>query len=492
MYAYLYFIRLLKFCIEKIICFFDINISKKQKSIIFDTDSYKLCHENMSKTRNGIKIIYDHSYLEARTGSQYDETTFFGLQILLHKLSGVVITTEDIDALEKDANLHMGKGIFDRTTWDYIVAIHGGRLPISIKAVPEGTTVPVGNVLMTVVNTDPKCSAIVGYFETFHTRVWYPSTVATISRNVKKMCVKYQILTCDNMDSLPFMLHDFGSRGVSSSESAAIGGSAHLVNFKGTDTFSAISLIREVYMQNDLSYMPGFSVPATQHSVMTAGGPEGEYKIIENLLDMYPIGILSMVLDSYDIYDAVKYLSTKLKEKVLARNGKVVVRPDSGDPIEVTIRIANILYDNFGGSINSKGYKQLDPKVGIIYGDGLTPKMIEQIFEALMKNGFETTIVCGMGGGLLQKSNRDTQRFAYKCSAVQTEDNIWHDVFKDPVGGGKTSKKGQLKLINDNGEFCTVRINEKPECKNCLREVFRDGKILIPQTFEEIRKIAEI
>lgn len=455
--------------------------------LIFDTDSYKLGHAKMSAKRNGQSILFDHSYFESRTGSQFPETTFYGLQILLQQLVGCVVSTSDVDQLEEDANAHFARsGVFNRDIWDHIIREHGGRLPISIKAVREGTTVPIGNVLMTVTNTDPVCAPVVGYIETFLTRLWYPSTVATISRNVKETYVKYLDLTCENRDLLMFMLHDFGARGVSSAESAAIGGSAHLVNFMGTDTFCALRLIRSVYGMP----MAGFSVVATQHSVMTAGGPEGEFRIIEDLIDTYPAGILSVVLDSYDIYAAVLHLSTVLKEKVLARDGKLVVRPDSGDPIEVTVRIANILFDNFGGTVNSKGFKALHPKVGIIYGDGLTPTTITAIFQALLENGFETNIVCGMGGGLLQKSNRDTQRFAYKCSAVQTEDGVWHDVFKDPICGSKKSKKGILKLIHIDGTFRTVRASEFPDHPDQLVEVFRDGAITQPVTFEEIRERA--
>jgi len=456
-----------------------------------DTDSYKFSHGKLSREINGSPIDFNFSYFEARTGGKFSESTFYGLQILLAGLEGPIITKQDIDRLEIRVNLHMGPGTFQREMWDIIINEHAGHLPIQINAIPEGTTVPIGNMLFSVINTDPRCAALVGYLETFLSRVWYPTTVCTISRNAKQLFINFLELTSDcGSDILPFMLHDFGSRGVSSQSSAAIGGSAHLVNFKGTDTFVAVDLIDQNYSES----MAGFSVVATEHSVMTAGGRKGEFTIIERLIEENSDGILSLVLDSYDIENALQYIITELKEQVLARNGKLVIRPDSGDAVQVVLLIYNMLADGFGTTLNSKGFKVLNPKVGVIYGDGITPVTIDIIFQTLMENGFETSLVCGMGGGLLQKLDRDTQKCAYKCSAIQTQDGIWHDVFKDPKGGNKKSKAGRLKLILNEGEYKTVRIDDQKyiEYQDQMKLVFRNGVCYNVQTFQEIRDRSEI
>jgi nicotinamide phosphoribosyltransferase len=226
---------------------------------------------------------------------------------------------------------------------------------------------------------------------------------------------------------------------------------------------------------------------------MTAGGPEGEFEIIKNIIELYPSGILSMVLDSYDLKAAVLHVCTVLRDLVLSRDGKFVVRPDSGYPPDVILWVFQTLWEHFEGTINSKGFKVLNPKVGCIYGDGLTPEMIDLCLQTLIDNEFETSCVFGMGGGLGQKSNRDTQRCAYKTSAVQTEDGEWHDVFKDPVGGDKKSKAGRLKLIKLEGEWMTVRLDDPAYAAypNELVTVFRDGEITHAWTLDEIRARAD-
>ena len=456
---------------------------------IRDTDSYKFGHGKQTKHLKGMRIVGNHAYFEARKGAKYTKSAWFGLQCLLASLQGSVITKASVDYLERDVNAHIGPGTFDRTMFDYIIEKHGGRLPLQFDSAPEGSVIPVGNVLFTVTNTDPACADLVSYIETFISRVWYLLTTCTISKSVKSKLIKALQKSSDNPDQVLFMLHDFMARGVSSPETAALGGVSHLVNYRGTDTFIALGLARDIYM----CQLAGYSVNATQHSCMTAGGPEGEFEIIKNIIELYPTGIVSMVLDSYDLKAAVLHVCTALKDLVLARDGKFVVRPDSGHPPDVILWVFQTLWEHFGGTINSKGFKVLNPKVGCIYGDGLTEDMIELCLQTLIDHGFETSCVYGMGGGLGQKSNRDTQRCAYKTSAVQTEDGEWHDVFKDPASGDKKSKAGRLKLIKLEGEWMTVRLDDPAYATypDELVTVFRDGEITHAWTLDEIRARAD-
>ncbi len=870
-----------------------------KKNICTLSDSYKMSHWNQYPTNTE----YVYSYFEARPGAKYDRTTFFGLQYLIKNwLEGPVVTTEAIDRAEKLANRHFGNDkIFNRARWDYIVEKHGGKLPVEICAVPEGSVIPIDNAMMTVVNTDPNCYWLTNHLETLLCQVWYPSTVATLSRSIKEMFDKYLEETADSKDGIGFMLHDFGMRGVSTMESAGIGGAGHLINFLGTDTVIAMEYIEEYYggvetgysvpacyddkteiltengwckftelkpkvkvaqyhtdgtidfiepteyfkdryvgdmidfnsvghkyvdvcvtpnhkrirkstakskgypeffvagdtysnyssknqiivagnlsgaceftpldqlkiafqadgswssrkdnytgektgtipirfslkkdrkierlrkilsnldftfsesgkdkrgyvsfriqipteinmsktfdditlsdksynwcksfidelqywdgslKRNSISYTStvesnvhkvsaiatlcgnkcqiyeyddkrddtrvtsytvtitencviggsnakrstsqydGFvycvSVPTkmiivrrnnktivcgnTEHSVMTARGVEGEKDVIKQLIENHPTGILSVVSDSYDIYRCVdQYYGVDFKEEILARDGKFVVRPDSGDPVKVVcgvfveevtadsyetfIKLAEeslhdqlvdetphgecggditrkfiwndkvysityspdwnrydkqyyyidnygsdhtkaveielsledkgllrILWDRFGGSINSKGYKVLNPKIGLIWGDGVDSNGIQSILAAAKKIGFSAeNLVFGMGGHLLQRHNRDTQRFAFKSSAQKVAGEDWKDIYKDPIDGSKKSKKGKLALIDVPEEinatrYQTVRKETVDEELNILVPVFRNGELLIDYNFNEVIK----
>jgi len=446
------------------------------------TDSYKFTHH--SQYPKGTEAVY--SYFESRTGAQFDETVFFGLQYLIKKhLVGQVVTQAKIDAAASLADAHVGPGIFNREGWEHILNVHDGYLPIRIRAVAEGTPVPTNNVLMTVENTDPYCFWLTNHLETVLTHVWYSSTVATLSRHVKKMIKKYLTQTAMSNAGLDFMLHDFGFRGTSSVESAGIGGLGHLVNFQGTDTLRAIETGMEYYN----SGVCAFSVPATEHSVMTSNGPEGEEAIVAQLLENHPTGLLSVVGDSYDIFDfASVVMGETFKEAILARDGVFVIRPDSGDPITTVLKLLMILGEKFGYETNDKGFKVLNPKVRIIWGDGLDYTMIEGILFATTKEGWSAeNLVFGMGGGLLQKINRDTQRFAFKCSAQQ-RDGGWHDVWKDPIDKSKASKRGRLQLVDVAG-YQTAPDNGQG---GLLRTVFLDGEMHNITDFESIRARAAI
>ena len=446
------------------------------------TDSYKQSHHNQYPP--GTENIY--SYLESR-GGMFPETVFFGLSYYLKEYLSKPITKEDIDYAEERVNKHMGPGIFNRAGWDYILQKHNGFLPIRIKAVPEGLIVPTRNVLLTLESTDPQVPWVVSHIETLILKVWYPITVATLSREIKKVIKRYLEETGD-VSGLPFKLHDFGYRGVSSEESAAIGGMAHLTNFKGTDTMIALEAALMYYGED----MAGFSIPAAEHSTITAWGEEFEYEAYENMITQFGQGALyAVVSDSYNIYNACENIwGTMLVDKVKNAPGILVVRPDSGVPHEVVRQITEILGNKFGYTVNDKGYKVLN-HVRVIQGDGITLEEIGRILEALKIRGWSAdNVAFGMGGALLQQCNRDTQKFAIKASSMVRNGKI-RDVYKSPVtDNGKRSKRGRLKLVRRDGVLETISASEPGE--DILRTVWENGKLLVDPSFDEIRQRAEI
>lgn len=455
------------------------------------TDSYKFTHHKMYLP--GTEVV--HSYYESRAGAKYDETVFFGLRFLLMKyFEGEVVTREKIEQAAQLSEAHFGTDkYFNRVMWERILNHYGGYLPVVIRAVDEGTVVPVANVMLTVENTDPECAGLTNHMETVLSHLWYSCTVATLSREVKKMLTHHMEVTTgiENHPAVPFMLHDFGGRGATGTEAAGIGGAAHLVNFRGSDTIRAMEVIRDYYGCS----MAGCSVAATEHSVMTADGPEGEEGVVEHLLNEFPTGILSVVGDSYDIYNFCENIAGgTFKDRILERDGTFVIRPDSGDPVTVLLKCLDILYVKFGGYKNDKGFWVLNDKVRLLWGDGLTPDKINNICQALSTEGWsiENIATFGMGGGLLQRVHRDIQRFAFKCSA-QRRNGKWRDVYKDPVEGAKPSKKGCLALMRDQyGVFSTVRVDPDKQDVGELNIVFNMGYVVNHVSFDEIRERAAI
>lgn len=455
-------------------------------NILLMTDSYKVSH--YMQYPPGTTHVY--SYLEARKGGEYPTVTFFGLSYILQRyLQGQVVTREKIEEAADLFRAHFGsEALFNREGWEYILNAHNGRLPVEIRAVAEGSVVPVGNALMTIVNTDPMVPWLVNYLETLLVQVWYPTTVCTQSWYMKKRIHAEMIETGADMAGLAFKLHDFGYRGSTSVESAGIGGAAHLVNFMGTDTIAALEVARAYYAHP----IAGFSIPAAEHSTITAWGMDREKDAYENMLDKYPTGLVAVVSDSYNIFHAAEEVwGTELRDKVLGRDGVVVIRPDSGDPAYVLCRLLDILAKKFGSTLTSTGHKVLNPKVRLIQGDGIDARSLDVILAALTRSGWSTdNIAFGSGGGLLQKVNRDTCRFAMKCSAVKI-DGEWRDVSKSPIGASwKASKSGRLELTRVAGQYVTVDADLGDE--NLLRPVFSHGTLLSRPTLSDIRMRAEL
>lgn len=458
-----------------------------KQSILLNTDSYKA--SMFVQYPKNTQTVY--SYIESR-GGKYDELVLFGVQAFIKEYLTDPITMADIDEAEAIWTAH-GEP-FNREGWEYIVKELGGKLPVRIKAAPEGTVIPVHNVMVTIENTDPKCFWLTTYLETALLRaVWYPTTVATNSREIKKIIRRFMIDTGADLAGLNFKLHDFGARGVSSNESAMLGGMGHLINFMGTDTIAAVVGAKRYYNEA----IAGFSIPAAEHSTITSWGRENEAKAYRNMLRQFakPGSLVAVVSDSYDIFNAVENLwGGELRQEVIDSGATVVVRPDSGDPSEVVTRVAELLDKTFGSTVNAKGYKLLN-NVRIIQGDGINATSVASILIALKARGFcADNVAFGMGGALLGAPQRDDQKFAMKCSAALV-DGKWVDVFKDPVTDqGKRSKKGRLALEYQCGlgncGFTTIP--EQYAKNDVLRVVFEDGDILVSDTFAEIRKRAEI
>ena len=461
-----------------------------ENNICLLTDSYKITHHYFYP--KGTKKIY--SYLESRVGAEFNKTIFYGLQYIIKKyLEGKAVTQEKIDEADNLMRTHLGEGIFNREGWQYILDEFDGMLPIEIKAVPEGTPVDVGNVLMTVENTDDKCYWLVNYLESLLLQVWYPSTIATLSAEVRKLANFYLDVTGSDKSNLDFMLHDFGYRGATSTESSMLCGSAHLLSFSGIDTIPALTIPENYY--ND-SEVYGFSVQATEHSVMTSLGQDGEIQQALNVIENAKNGILSMVIDSYDYRNFLRQASTEGSElndailKFLSIDGnKVVFRPDSGEPVSTTIDCLNILESGFGSYDTESGYKVFDANIGLLWGDGLNYHKIRDILFAMKSNGWAAeNIIFGMGGGLHSSVNRDTQRNAFKCSA-QLRDGQWFDIFKNPLDSSKKSKTGRFKLIEDDGSFKTISIDDEGD--DILRTVFKDGKLLVDEKYCDVKLRAQ-
>lgn len=455
---------------------------------ITNTDSYKLSHYPLYPPNT----TYNFSYLESRGSAKernYTESVFVGLQYIVKEFISKPITLTDIDRAEKKALAH---GVpFNCEGWLRILNKYDGHLPIRIRAVPEGTVVPLRNILVAVDSRDPQLAWLVSYVETMIERVWYPMTVATEDREIKKVIYKYLQKTSDNADALiDFMLQDFGSRGSTSAESAAIGAFAHSTLFKGSDTFHALNFIEDYY--NDPCAF--YSVPAGEHSTFSSWGQDRELDAYRNALKVYgkKDAILSVVSDTWDVFNACSELWGKaLKQEVIDSEVALVIRPDSGNPIEVVLKCLELLGETFGYTVNSKGFKVLNT-VKLLQGDGINRNMIAGICHSMAKAGWsiECMACFGSGGALLQKHDRDTLKVAYKESfTVNDRGNV--EVYKDPITDkGKVSKKGRLDLIKVDGEYTTVKLEDGQDIhpKSVMETYYDIGNVFCNYTLTEIRQ----
>lgn len=454
-------------------------------NIILNADSYKASHFLQYPP----ETTQVSSYIEAR-GGKFEKGLFFGLQMFIKEYLLKPLTAQDVQEAQSIMEAH---GVpFNYEGWMQIVDKHGGLLPIEIQALPEGCVVPVQIALVQVVNTDPECAWLTSYVETALLRaVWYPTTVATTSYYCRKVIQRFLDETADDSTIIEFSLHDFGARGAASQEAAAIGGAAHLVSFMGTDTISGILAARRYYGAD----MPGFSIPAAEHSTITSWGRENEKLAYENMLKQFsgPGKILAVVSDSYDLWNAIDTIwGEELKAQIMESQGTLVIRPDSGEPVEIVVETVERLMRKFGYTVNGKGYRVLPEYVRVIQGDGVEQESIEAILTAMKaKQLSATNVAFGMGGALLQKLDRDTMKFAMKASAAKVGGE-WRDVYKDPITDrGKRSKKGRLAVVCNDGHYKTTRETDLDGQKNLLETVFKDGRLVKELTFDQIRSNAK-
>jgi nicotinamide phosphoribosyltransferase len=515
------------------------------ENLILDTDSYKVSHY-LQYPENTTGMM---SYIESR-GGDMPNTLFFGLQAYIKDHLLKPITQANIDEAEELYAYHLEgvdfnnipqeniisekevvipahriysnygsydgdlvpertvikrkinfdglrkTKIFNKEGWQYILEKYNGYMPVTIKAIQEGVLIPTKNCLVTIECADPDAFWVVSYLETSLLRsVWYTTSVATVSWTCKQIISKYLDLTCDNPNAeIMFKLHDFGGRGVSSRESAMLGGMAHLVNFMGTDTISALIGANNYYG----SKMAGFSIPASEHSTMTARGKDGEPLAMKQMLDVFakPGALVACVSDSYDIFYAVEHIwGEQLRQQIIDSGAVLVVRPDSGSPVDVPVECVEKLAEKFGYTVNKKGFKVLK-YVRVIQGDGTCPEMIEAVLQKLYDLGFSAeNIAFGMGGALLQKVDRDTQRWAMKCCAMLI-DGKWIDIFKKPITDpGKDSKKGRLTVLRhkETGKYLTETENmaklliERLDFEPAMFTIYENGKLMKEWTFDEVR-----
>jgi len=423
------------------------------KNLILNSDSYKMSHFSMYPP--GTTNVY--SYMESR-GGKYEATIFYGLQGLLKEYLLQPVTYADVLEAERFSRDH---GVpFNYEGWMKIVNVYGGLLPVTINAVAEGTLVDVRNVLMTVENNDPELPFITSYVETLALRLWYPITVATRVFNMKKKLKPFFDKSSET-GFMDFAVLDFSARGCSSYETNMIGGSAYLTSFAGSDSMAAVMYAKKLYGGE----VVGFSVPATEHSVMCSYGQENEFESFQHLIDIQPEnGILSVVSDTWNIYEAAEKW-VLLKDKIIKKNITLVVRPDSGHMREVLPKILRTLEDGFGYTVNSKGYHVLK-NVKVLWGDGINEDTVTDPFLIATSMGISAdSIMTGSGGGLMQANiDRDTNKFAFKASNI-TIDGVDHAIAKNPItDSGKSSKKGRMVLGKQmpEGPFFTYTSDANP------------------------------
>lgn len=449
--------------------------------MILNTDSYKLTHWLQFPP----EMTQLTAYFEAR-GGEYPATVFCGLQPHLRKLFGQRVSMESVNYAEDRVNKHLGPGYFNRAGWERIVREYHGYAPLAIHAVPEGSLVPVGNVLFKVRSRDPQFGWLASYVETLLEQVWYPCTVATRSYSIKQVIKRYLEQTAEVPDA-DYMLHDFGYRGVSSEESAGFGGVGHLLSFTGSDNLQAIEDAQQYYACD----MAGHSIPAMEHNTIIAWGQDREEAAYRNAMEKIPTGPLSMVLDSYDYWHALEHiLGGTLHDEVLKREGVIIPRGDSGEPVDTVLRSLGILAAKFGARENSKGYDVLNPKVRFCWSNKNTEAVIQQILQAMLESRWSAeNIVFGMGGALLQEVSRDTSMYAYKACEMGLAGGT-RAICKHPVDAPfKNSKAGDLMLYRSAAKVWRTGIvgSLQRDESTMLHKVFDCGGFINETTLDEAR-----
>jgi len=477
------------------------------------TDGYKVDHKRQYP--DGTTLVYSNWTPRKSRIEGIDEVVFFGLQYFLKKY---IIQDFDLhffkqpkeEVVKKYArriNNYLGE---NEVGTKHIEDLHDlGYIPMVFKALPEGASVPIRVPMFTMYNTIPEFFWLTNYFETLLSAViWLPCNSATIAKQYRIVLDKYAEETSSMPGFVDWQGHDFSMRGMGGIEAAVTSAAGHLLSFTGSDTIPAIDFFEEYYNANADTELIAGSVAATEHSVMCMGTTEGEYETFKRLIcEVYPKGIVSIVSDTWDLWKVLTDYLPRLKDEIVSREGKVVVRPDSGDPVDIVCGNPNgkteqekkgvieLLWDVFGGTVNAKGFKELVPQIGAIYGDSITVTRATAICERLKAKGFASTnVVLGIGSFTYQYNTRDTFGFAMKATYGEVNGD-GRAIFKDPItdDGTKKSAKGLMKIEWVEGKYTlTDEVSWEEEQKGELKEVFRDGKLLIDQSLSDIRKLVKI
>lgn len=475
------------------------------------SDGYKVDHRSQYPT--GTTLVYSNWTPRKSRIEGINEVVFFGLQYFIKKYiieefdNGFFSRPKEdvVEEYKKRIGNYLGP---DAIKYDHVEKLHDlGYLPIEIKALPEGSVVPIRTPMFTIKNTIPEFFWITNFLETILSCViWMPCTSATIALQYRKMLDKYADETGGDPEFVGWQGHDFSFRGMAGLEAAMMSGAGHLLSFFGTDTIPAIDFLEHYYNAKSDEELVGGSVPATEHSVMCMGTQNDEIGTFKRLIhDTYPTGIVSIVSDTWDFWKVVTEYVPQLKDLILARDGKVVIRPDSGDPVKIIAGdpdaepgtpeykgAVECFWETFGGTTTEKGYKLLDPHIGLIYGDSITLDRCNRICQQLRDKGFSSTnVVFGIGSYTYQYVTRDTFGFAMKATYGEV-DGAGREIFKDPKtdDGTKKSAKGLIRIDGNDGQIESFedQVNWEEERKGMLKTVYQDGKLIVDQTLSEIRQ----
>lgn len=480
------------------------------------TDGYKVGHIRQYPPHT--TRVYSNWTNRGSRLPDVDHVVHFGLQafcqeFLVEAFAPFFAAEEDevCEEYQRVMDSYLGP---DSVTTDHIRALHRrGYLPLRFRAVPEGTLVPLRVPSFTIENTEPEFFWLVNYIESaLSAQVWHPSTTATIALQYRHLLDEAALRTTGSTTGVDFQGHDFSFRGQTSIAAASASGAGHLTSFLGTDSIPSLEWIRRYYPgENGLV---AASVPATEHSVMCAGGQDTEEETFRRLLQTYPTGVLSVVSDTWDLWAVLTRILPSMRDEILQRDGKLVVRPDSGNPVDIIcgeleaadlsarrsagdplrpahIGVVELLWEEFGGTVNERGFKELDSHVGAIYGDSITLERARAIIERLEAKGFASTnVVFGIGSFTYQYVTRDTFSSAIKATWAEV-DGVGRDLMKDPItdSGTKRSATGRLAVLRDeHGELTLIeRATAAQEESSELEVVWEDGRPVRSQSFADVR-----
>lgn len=476
------------------------------------TDSYKLSHFLMYP--DGLEHVESNYTNRKSRVAGINHVVQFGLQAWLTDLQK---NFERFFAADKATVVQEYKDAVDTFvspgfTVNHIEDLHDlGYLPVQFSAAPEGSLVPIGVPSILIKSTHENFAWLVNYLESdLSAGIWHPSTSATLSWNIRRVFDKAAKETGGPAEAVDWQAHDFSYRGQVNREAAMSSGAAHLLSFTGSDAVPAVQWVNHYYPGDN--GLIAASVPATEHSVMCVNGEDGEKETVLRLMEKFPTGILSIVVDTWDYFRFINVTLREIKDAVLKRDGKLVIRPDSGDPADIICGMnreltavgidgawdspdskgsIEVLWEIFGGTINDKGYKELDSHIGLIYGDGMYEDRIKNINARLKHKGFASTVwVSGLGSWFFQGTTRDSFGSAVKATFAIVNDEE-RNIQKNPKtdDGTKKSATGRLAVGNmADGTLYQIQGATEDQIKNSvLQPVWEDGKFLKTYSFADSR-----